>query len=66
MTGFLNAGTNPLSRLTIAALEDMGYQVDFNAADAFDIPTTVALTALHAAAHHVCRTKAPKPEILPE
>ena len=27
MTGFLNAGRNPLSRLTIAALQDMGYEV---------------------------------------
>lgn len=33
MTGFLNAGTNPLSRITVGSLADMGYQVNMNAAD---------------------------------
>jgi hypothetical protein len=35
MTGYLNSGTNPLSRVTVASLADLGYQVDPNAADAF-------------------------------
>jgi hypothetical protein len=30
----------PLSRLTIAALQDVGYQVDFEAADPFTLPET--------------------------
>ncbi|MGP3965320.1 leishmanolysin-related zinc metalloendopeptidase [Nonomuraea sp. 3N208] len=30
----------PLSRLTIAALQDLGYQVDFEAAEAFVLPET--------------------------
>lgn len=38
MTGFLDAGANPLSRLTIGSLEDLGYTVDYNAADAFTLP----------------------------
>ena len=46
MTGFLNAGVNPLSRLTIAALQDLGYEVDFAAADTFALPTALDLTIL--------------------
>ena len=37
MTGWINAGTNPLSRVTIASLEDIGYVIDVGAADAFAI-----------------------------
>ncbi|MEM7453019.1 MAG: leishmanolysin-related zinc metalloendopeptidase [Planctomycetota bacterium] len=39
MTGFINTGTNPLSRLTIASLEDLGYDVNYHAADPYSIPT---------------------------
>ena len=35
MTGFAGAGTNPLSRITIASLEDIGYDVDYSNADSF-------------------------------
>jgi hypothetical protein len=35
MTGFLNGGVNPLSRITAASLADLGYQVNLNAADAY-------------------------------
>jgi hypothetical protein len=35
MTGTLNAGTNPLSELTIRSLGDMGYTVNAAGADAF-------------------------------
>ncbi|MGE0161077.1 MAG: leishmanolysin-related zinc metalloendopeptidase [Gemmatimonadales bacterium] len=37
MTGFLTSGSSPLSRLTIASLEDLGYEVDESAADPFTI-----------------------------
>ncbi len=37
MTGFLNAGTNPLSVVTIASLSDLGYTVDVNQADPFSL-----------------------------
>ncbi|MFP6765474.1 MAG: hypothetical protein VB858_17735, partial [Planctomycetaceae bacterium] len=33
MTGFINTGFNPLTRLTIAQFADLGYQVDFARAD---------------------------------
>ena len=36
MTGFINFDTpNPLSRVTVGALDDLGYQVDYTKADAF-------------------------------
>lgn len=38
MTGFLSSGRNPLSRLTIAALADLGYTVDESKADTFAFP----------------------------
>lgn len=39
MTGFLNDGFNPLSRLTIASLADLGYDVDLAAADDYSLPS---------------------------
>jgi hypothetical protein len=38
MTGFLNQGVNPLSRMTIQSLGDFGYVVNPAAADPFTIP----------------------------
>lgn len=35
MTGFLNAGSNPLSRISVGSLEDMGYVVNLGAADGY-------------------------------
>ena len=36
MTGFINLnGANPLSRLTVAGLQDLGYVVDYSGADSF-------------------------------
>ncbi|MBX9584357.1 MAG: pre-peptidase C-terminal domain-containing protein [Gemmataceae bacterium] len=35
MTGTLDTGVNPLSRITVASLADMGYTVDLAAADPF-------------------------------
>ena len=35
MTGYINAGVNPLSVMTIAAQEDLGYTVNYAAADAY-------------------------------
>lgn len=37
MTGWLSGATQPLSRTTIASLEDLGYAVDLDAADPFDL-----------------------------
>ncbi len=35
MTGFVNTGLNPLSRVTIGALADIGYAVNYSAADSY-------------------------------
>ena len=37
MTGFLTTGANPLSRVTVASLQDLGYQVDETRADIFQL-----------------------------
>ncbi len=39
MTGFINQGVNPLSRLTIASLADLGYEVNLDAADDYSLPS---------------------------
>jgi len=38
MTGWLDSGSNPLSRMTVAALGDLGYSVDMTAADPYGLP----------------------------
>ncbi|WP_299549386.1 leishmanolysin-related zinc metalloendopeptidase [uncultured Tateyamaria sp.] len=38
LTGFLSGGVRPLSRLSIASFEDIGYQVDYSSADPFELP----------------------------
>lgn len=39
MTGFLDSpGANPLSRLTIGSLDDLGYVVDYSSADPYSLP----------------------------
>lgn len=38
MTGYLGAGANPVSRLTIASLADLGYQVTMSAAQSYTLP----------------------------
>jgi hypothetical protein len=44
MTGFVNQGPNPLSTVTVGALQDQGYVVTYGAADAYSLMT--ALRAL--------------------
>ncbi|GGJ31893.1 leishmanolysin-related zinc metalloendopeptidase [Deinococcus roseus] len=38
MTGFVNMGSMPLSKITVGALEDLGYKVNYNAAEAYTLP----------------------------
>lgn len=40
MTGFLNTGVNPITRLTVAQFLDIGYQVDFAAAETLSATST--------------------------
>jgi len=43
MTGFVGTAGNPLSRLTVASLQDLGYVVDMNAAEPYNLPNLMAL-----------------------
>lgn len=46
MTGFLNNGPNPLSRMTIGSLQDLGYAVDYSLADPYSLPSSTTTLAL--------------------
>lgn len=43
MSGFIQTPGNPLSRMTAASLGDLGYQVDLDAAEAYDLPNLLDL-----------------------
>ena len=71
MSGFIAAPNNPLSKVTVASLQDLGYQVDMSAAEAFTLPNLQAmaeqglLVALSAEQHaHALPIFAPK--VLPD
>ena len=66
MSGFLSGTTQPLSRVTAGSLEDLGYVVDYSAADTYDLPEGEALsleTPKRPFCRHVLR---PKPYTLPK
>ena len=44
MTGWINSGANPMSRVTIASLRDLGYAVSLAAADAYVLPSPSAVS----------------------
>jgi hypothetical protein len=50
MTGFLSAGTNPLSAITSASMRDMGYVVNDAPSDAYTVPSVAATLRAGAAA----------------
>jgi hypothetical protein len=50
MTGFLSAGTNPLSAITSASLRDMGYVVNDVPSDPYTVPSVTASLRAGAAA----------------
>ncbi|HXY18673.1 MAG TPA: hypothetical protein VEH83_01610 [Gemmatimonadales bacterium] len=45
MTGYINAGTNPLSVLSVAAQQDLGYTVNYDAADPYSAVFTAPAAA---------------------
>ncbi|MDO4246701.1 MAG: leishmanolysin-related zinc metalloendopeptidase [Deinococcus sp.] len=47
MTGYLGSGSNPLSRLSIAGLADLGYSVDYSKADSYSASTLNSLSTDH-------------------
>ena len=67
MTGFDDPGRNALSRLTVASLQDIGYQVNYEVADIYFLPfQLLSRSAVEAKAAHQCRIACPKFEVLPE
>lgn len=68
MTGFVRSATNPISRLTVACLQDLGYQVDYSAADEYVLPTAVELARLSsledAHEHRCCTMTCPDYKVL--
>jgi leishmanolysin len=43
MSGFIGEPGNPLSRMTVASLSDLGYQVDLDAGEPYVLPNLLAL-----------------------
>jgi hypothetical protein len=43
MTGFVAGPPNPMSRVTVASLKDLGYVVDLTKADAYTLPNLLQL-----------------------
>lgn len=71
MTPFLGPGAQPLSRMTIASLGDLGYAVSFETADDYELPSmlSMALRGLGdpgARRCHLAKTlRFPPPVVLP-
>lgn len=42
MTEYIGS-SNPLSRMTIGSLQDLGYQVNYGAADAYSLPPALSV-----------------------
>ncbi|HSM17497.1 MAG TPA: leishmanolysin-related zinc metalloendopeptidase, partial [Gemmatimonadales bacterium] len=45
MTGFINAGSNPLSEVTTAGMQDIGYAVNLGSSDGYTLANPNALVA---------------------
>ena len=53
MSGFIAAPGNPLSKVTVASLQDLGYVVNLNAAEPFQLPNLMAIAEAGTLAPHV-------------
>lgn len=62
MTGFVNGASNPLSRVTIACLEDMGYEVNYDVADGYSLPTGESMLTRESRSKRSCRVTFTKPK----
>ncbi len=51
MTGYVNLGFNPLSAVTIASMADMGYAVDYSAADPYVIAAPLRMPGVRVQLH---------------
>lgn len=68
LTGFLSGNDRPLSRMSIASFEDLGYDVDYSRADTFVLPNfrDLALMGVPEAVRSfdLCRMGRPEPIVL--
>jgi hypothetical protein len=64
MTGFINRGANPLSVITVGSLLDMGYQVNFGAADGYALPGPMSGYSFGAEKHELHEVPLPAPRRL--
>lgn len=68
MSGFIAEAGNPLSRVTVASLGDLGYTVDLAAAEPYRLPSgvTEGAAAIVAGRGRRCRVRRPRATVLPE
>lgn len=65
MTGFDDPGRNAMSRVTIASLQDLGYQVNLDAADIYTLPLRSLSTGeVEAKQEHQCRIEFPEIQVI--
>ena len=69
MTGFLSGEDRPLSRLTTASIEDLGYEICLEAAESYALPSKARLRKLGLMdvppLYHRCEMARPVPVICP-
>ena len=69
MSGFISEANNPLSKLTVASLKDLGYQVNLSAAEPYTLPNLQALAEkglmLASVAPHAHALPILAPKVLP-
>lgn len=64
MTGFLSGSTNPLSKVTVGTLQDLGYSVNYSAADFFSLPTSLVGPDLTSLTPTIDRLTRPRPSVV--
>ncbi|MFC5947826.1 leishmanolysin-related zinc metalloendopeptidase [Pseudonocardia lutea] len=67
MSGFIAEADNPLSRVSVASLGDLGYAVDLDAAEPYRLPAAAeGSAAIVAGPGRRCRVGRPTAHVLPE
>jgi hypothetical protein len=64
MTGFINAGPNPLSAITSASLRDLGYVVNDAPSDPYTVPSLMAALRAGVASDRVHELRVPVPIVV--
>ena len=57
MTGFVDVGGNPMSRMTVASLQDLGYEVNLANAEPYTLPNHLAIAEAGLMAAHAAMEK---------